>query len=155
MSLVSNIVVDLASGTVVLTSTVSGNSVENITYLNSGKQVTFSARPDITITQSEFLSFCDQVNIFQTAILFNFNPDVFAIIPFGSCNNTETHDTGLNQWNLVCIYGASPRVCNYSFFKASGNEVLTNRGSSKTLDFPEWQYFLQALNHYRLSIKQF
>lgn len=155
MALVSNIVIDLSSKTAVLTSTVSGNNVEVITYVNSLQQVTFNARPDITISQADFLSFCDQINIFQTAIIFNFNPDVFAIIPFGSCNNTENHDSVLNQWNLVCIYGATPRVCNYSFVKATSNEVLTNRASSKTLEFPEWTYFLQALNHYRLSIKGF
>lgn len=155
MALVSNIQVDLAARTAILTSTVNNNSVELISYVDSNLQITFNSRADINISFSEFIDFVNQVNILQTAILFNFSPNVFASIPFGSCNNTENHDSVLNKWNLVCIYGASPRVCNYSYDKATTTLTMANRASSKILEFPEWLYFLNQLNHYKTSVKQF
>lgn len=154
MALVANIVVDLASGTIVLTSTVSGNSVETITYDNSTKEVTFDSRDGIIISFAEFLPFCDQVNIFQTAILFNYpSINVFSTIPFAQLIINELHDPG--QWNLTVTPHTDPNVVEYEGTKSSTKLSMNARPSSKTLSFPEWQYFLQALNHYRLSIKSF
>lgn len=153
MALLSNIVVDQSAQTAILTVTKAGNAVETITYTNSTKQVSFALRADITITLIEFLDFISQVNIFQTAILFNYNPSVFLTVPFGSCNNTETHDIALSKWTLVCIYGATPRVVNYSCNIPALTVDLVNRSGAKAIDFPEWIYFLMQLNHYRQSLK--
>lgn len=154
MALFSNIVVDLASGTIVLTSTVSSNPVETITYDKTSNQITFDARDGIIIDFSEFLPFCDQVNIFQTAILFNFpGIDVFSTTPFTQLIINELHDPG--QWNLTVTPHTDPNVVEYEGTKSSTKLNMIARVGSKTLSFPEWTYFLQALNHYRLSIKGF
>ncbi len=154
MALVSNIVLDLASSTVVLTATVDSNSVDVITYDNTVNQVTFDARAGIIIDFSEFLAFCDQVNIFQAAILFSFpSIDVFATTPFAQMLTNELHDPG--QWNLTVTPHTDPNVVQYEGTQSSSKLNMIERAGSKTLDFPEWLYFLQVLNHYRLSIKGF
>jgi len=153
MALVSLITIDLVTQTVTLTTTVSGNSVETIIYNDLNKQINFALRPLINISIKDFLDYIAQVNIFQQAIFFNFNPSIAETLPFGSCSNVENHDVGLNEWNLLCVYGALPRVCNYSCNIGSQTVNLANRVNAKTIEFPEWIYFLQALNHYRASIK--
>lgn len=155
MALVNVITIDLVAKTAVLTSTSAGNGVETITYTNSTNQITFSTRADIVISGADFINLIDQINIFQTAILFNFAPNAFATIPFGSCDNSEVHDIVNNNWNLACIYGASPRAINYSGLGASKTVDLLARASPKIIDFPEWIYCLYALNHYRISIRNF
>lgn len=151
MTLITNITSD---STIILTCTVSGNSVETITYDNLTNEVTFDARDDIIISFSEFLGFCDQVNIFQTAILFK-NPSInpFEIIPFSQLIINEIHDPG--TWNLTVTPHTDPNVVEYQGTKSSEKIEMLPRAGSKTLSFPEWQYFLLALNHYRLSIKSF
>lgn len=154
MALISNIVIDLAGQTAILTATVIGNSVELITYDNSSKLITFDARAGIIIDFSEFLSFCDQMNIFETALLFNFpNINTFATIPFSQMIIDEEHVGG--QWDLTVTSGAVPLVVEYEGTRSSTKLNMLERLASKTLEFPEWLYFLQALNHYRLSIKAF
>lgn len=154
MALVSNIVIDLLGQTAILTATVGGDSVEVITYDNATKQVTFDARAYILISFSEFLSFCDQVNIFQTAILFNYSTiNVFLTTPFTQLIINELHDSGM--WNLTVETDAAPNVVEYQGTGSSSKLEMLKRSGSKTLTFPEWLYFLQALNHYRLSIKAF
>jgi len=154
MALVSNIVVDLASGLINILATVLGSNVENITYDNSTNQITFDARDDIIIDFAEFLPFCDQINIFQTAILFNYpSINVFATVPFSQLFINELHDPGI--WNLIISAHTDPNVVEYQATKSSTKVEMLPRSGSKTLEFPEWQYFLQALNHYRLSIKAF
>lgn len=155
MVLVTNIVIDQTLGIATMSVTQSGNTVENINYTHANNQVTFGLRPDISITFTEFLDFAAQIIIFETAIIFNFNPNVFLTSPFYSANNTESHDSILNKWNLVCIYGATPRVCNYSADKASFLILLANRSGPKTLEFAEWLYWLIILDHYSKSIKGF
>lgn len=155
MALSSTITVDLLSQTSTLTCSVGLNVVETITYNKSNNQITFSSRPDITITGSEFMDFCNQVNICQTAILFNYGPLVSATIPFNSTNVTETQDIANNNWNMVCIFGAVPRVSNYSANSITKMVTLFNRASPKTIDFPEWLVFLTDLNHYRLSVRNY
>lgn len=155
MVLVITITVDLAAKTVILNSTSSGNLVENITYSQALNQVTFATRPDILISISDYMSLINQINIFQTAILFNFIPSVIATTPFGSCENLENHDSIANTWGLACIYGASPRVINYSCSGSTKLVDLIALGSSKTIEFPEWLYLLPALNHYKFSLTNF
>lgn len=155
MALVNTITVDLAAKTVVLNSTSGGNLVENITYSQSVNQITFLTRPDIVISGIDFLNLTNQINIFQTAILFNFSPNINATIPFNSCDNSENHDSVNNLWGLACIYGASPRPINYSAIGSNNTVDLIARGSSKTIEFPEWLNLLNGLNHYRVSIRNF
>lgn len=155
MALVNTLVVDLVAKTVILTSTSSGNSVETITYNNILNQITFSSRADITITGSEFIDFVSQINILQTAILFNFSPNINATVPFGSVNNVENHDSNANTWGLTCIYGATPRVLNYAGLGSNKTVNLLARANSKTIEFTEWIRCLSALNSYRISIRNF
>jgi len=65
MALVTTININLNDQIAILTSTKDGDSVELITYDNSTQQVTFDSRLTINIDFIEFLSFCDQINIFQ------------------------------------------------------------------------------------------
>lgn len=46
-------------------------------------------------------------------------------------------------------------VEKYEGTQSSSKILINKRPSNKILEFPEWIYFLQALNHYRLSIKGF
>jgi len=154
MALVSTIVVDLANKTVVLTATVDSASVDVITYDNNANQVTFDQRDGIIISFAEFLDFVAQVNIFQAAILANFsgiNPS--SANPFTQIMINELHDPG--QWNLTVSPHTDPDVVAYEGTKSSLKLNMLVRPSSKTLEFPEWQYFLIALNHYSRSIQQF
>lgn len=153
MALLSNIAVNETGGICVLTVTKYGNAVETITYTDSANQISFAARLNINISVIEFLDYVSQINIFQAAILLKHNPNVFLTVPFGSCNNTEDHNVILNKWDLVSIYGLPPRVCNYSCDIASLTVDLANRANSKTIDFPEWIYWLGKLNHYKNSLK--
>lgn len=154
MALVSNINVDSASGTIAFTSSVLENDVENITYDSSTNEITFDARADIIIDFSEFIALCNQINIFQTAILFIYpGIDVFATHPFSQLIINELHDPGM--WSLTVSPHTDPNVMECQGTKSSTKMEMLPRSGSKTLSFPEWQYFLQALNHYRLSIKSF
>lgn len=153
MVLVSTINIDLGTQTAILTCSSNGNSVDVITYDNSVQEVTFDSRDGIIIDFSEFLSFCDQINIFETAILFNFNSNVFATTPFSQMIANELHDPGM--WNLTISAHTDPNVYECQGTKSSQKMDIMPRAGSKTLTFPEWLYFLQALNHYRLSIKGF
>lgn len=154
MALISNIVIDVAAQTAILTATVNGDSVELLTYDNTIQEVIFDARPDIIIQFSDFLSFCDQINIFETAILFNFpSINTFTTILFSQMISDEEHVGG--QWNLTVTSGADPLVVEYEGTRSSTKLNMLERSGSKSLSFPEWLYFLQALNHYRLSIKSF
>jgi len=155
MPISTTISVDLLTQTAVLSCTVGLNSIETFTYNKTNNQVTLSARPDIAITGPEFMDFCNQVNIFETAILFNYAPLISATIPFNSTNVTETQDVMNNNWNMVCIFGAPPRVNNYSANSISKIVQLFNRANAKTIDFPEWLVFLTDLNHYRLSVRNY
>lgn len=156
MALVSTINIDLASQTDILAATVSGTPVETITYDNSTKQVTFDARASILINFSEFLAFADQVNIFQTSILFNFSTvNASATTPFDKLTSIEYHDIGAGNWNLTVSPLAGDDVVSYEGTASSQKLVMNERFSSVTLSFPEWILFLQSFNHYRLSIKSF
>jgi hypothetical protein len=152
MALTSTINIDLGSGTVNLIALVDGNSVELITYDNSTKLVTFDPRDDIIINFSEFLSYCDQINIFQEAIVFNYSPNI-ASKPFTQIIANELHDPGM--WNLTVSAHTDPNVVEYQGTKSSVKMEMLPRASSKTLTFPEWVYFLDVLNHYKTSIKNF
>ncbi len=153
MVLVSTINVDLGSESVVLTASVSSDIVDVITYDNTTQQVTFDTRPGIIINFTEFLSFCDQVNIFQTAILFNYSPNIAATTPFTQILVNELHDPGM--WNLTITPHTDPNIIEYQGTRSSSKVEMFERSMSKTLDFAEWVYFLVALNHYKLSIKAF
>lgn len=154
MALVSNIVIDLASGTIILTATVSGVSVETITYTQSNNQVTFDARDDVIIQFSEFLPLCEQITILETAILFNYpSINVFATTPFTQMQVNELHDVGM--WNLTVTSVSNPNIVEYQGTKSSTKLEMLERADNKTLSFPEWLKFLIALNHYKLSIKGF
>lgn len=155
MALINVITVDLGSKTIVLNCTSAGNLVENITYNQSINQITFATRNDIVISGNDFIILTNQINIFQTAILFNFSPNINAYIPFNSCDNSENHDSVNNLWGLACIYGVSPRAINYSAIGSNKTVDLLSRANSKNIEFPEWLYLLQALNHYRTSVINF
>jgi len=154
MVLTSTINIDLGAQIAILNANVGVDTVELITYDNSTFQVTFDARPNLIINFTEFLSFCDQVNILQTAILFNYaNINVFATTPFTQLIINELHDPG--TWNLTVSAHTDPNIVEYEGTKSSVKIYMLERSGSKTLGFAEWLYFLQALNHYRLSIKAF
>lgn len=151
MALVSNIVIDLASQTGTLTVTKSAVSVETITY--SSNQITYALRADIVISVAEFHDLIAQINIFETALLFNFNiqPALNGLI--SSINCTEAVDNVNNKCSLACIYGASPRVVNYSADLAAKTVDLQNRASDKSISLPEWNYLLLQLAHYNASLR--
>lgn len=154
MALVSNIVISLVNQTVNLRATVDDNLVEDITYDKTTNQITFAERGEFVINFDEFLPFCDQVNIFQTAILFNFpSIDVFSVIPFSQLVINELHDG--DTWDLTVSNQNDPNIVEYICTKSTTQTDMLKRSPSKTIEFPEWTYFLQALNHYRLSIKNF
>lgn len=152
MVLVSNINIDLTAGTAILTSTKDGNSVETLTYDNATKEITFDSRDDIIISFTEFLSFFDQVNIFQTAIVFNYN-SIINSSPFTQLIINELHDPGM--WNLTVSPHTDPNLVEYQGTKSSTKLEMLPRAGSKTITYPEWIYFLQALSHYAQSIRNF
>lgn len=156
MVLVSNIAVDTGLQTVVLTSTVGVDTVEIITFDNTTQQVTLSARASILINFSEFLSFADQVNIFETAILFNFSTiNIAATKPFDKLISNEFHDIGSGDWNLTVSPLSGDDVVSYEATKSTLKFLMNTRSSDVTLSFPEWILFLQSFNHYKLSVKAF
>lgn len=155
MALVNTITIDLVAGSAVLNSTSSGSLVENISYSNVLNQITFASRSDIVISGVDFMTLINQINILQTAILFNFSPNVSATVPYGSLNVKESHDIINGKWTLACTYGASPSAVNYSADLATITLDLQTRSGSKTLDFPEWIQLLSLLIQYRLSVRNF
>lgn len=154
MALVNTLVVDLVTQTIVLTSSNAG-LVETITYSNALKQVTFAARAAINITGAEFIDLVSQINILQTAILFNFSNNINETVPFNSFNLLDSYDSGANTWNLVCLCGSVPRVFNYSGIGSNSTVDFLARANSKTIEFPEWMKCLQAINSYRTEIRDF
>lgn len=152
MALISNIVISLEDGTAVLAVTRSGDVVETISYENIGQTVTFASRDDITITSSEFIDLCNQVNILQTAILFNYLVNQLATTPFSvvSCIERNAITTWDFTFSLVDI--PDPNVADYSDVIADSQVFLAGRHGNKILQFPEWIYFLQSLTHYRKSV---
>lgn len=155
MALVNNIIIDLVAQTGTLASTQSINVVETILYSAALNQITFALRPAISLSGSDFLNLVAQINIFNSAILFNFNVNPSATLPYGSVNNTETHDSVNNLWNEVCLIGATPRVFSYSADKNTFLVNFTSRASAKTIEFPEWIDCLVCLKKYQLSVRNF
>jgi hypothetical protein len=157
MVLVNSLVVDLSALTATLTVTSSGNPVETFTYSSSTNQIVFSSRTLINIVATDFLTLIAQFNLLQTAILTNFAPSTYIANPFTEIENVETNLTGSNQWNFYSVVGYSPtgRNVDYSAVGASTTVNLNNRQFNQTLNFSEWIYVLQALNHYYLSVRQF
>lgn len=156
MVLVSTILIDLGSQTATLNGLVGVDIVENITYDNVTHSVTFDARASILINFAEFLAFADQVNIFQTAIIFNFSTaNIAATTPFDKITSMEYHDIGAGNWDLTVSPLAGDDVVSYEATKSSLKFVMNARSSAVTLSFAEWVLFLQSFNHYRLSVKAF
>jgi hypothetical protein len=153
MALISNIVIDLAAATAVLTCTDGGSSVDVLTYANSNQQVTFSSRPTLTIPAVDFINFANQIQIFQTAILFNFHANVGAILPFSQMDVSESHPSG--AWNLLITQTPGTDVCNYSATLSGSTVAMKNRPLAKTLDFPEWMVYLNGITHYAYSVKNY
>lgn len=154
MALTSNIVLDSALSTIVLSASTGDGSVETITYDGTVNQITIDTRDSIIIDFTEFLSFCDQVNIFQTAILFRFSSvSILATQPFRQAIANELKTNG--NWNFTFSGPTDPDICQYEGTKSSSKLLMNARGMAKTLEFPEWVYFVQALNYYKLSIKGF
>lgn len=156
MVLLSQIVVDTGAQTVVLSATVGGDSVETITFDNTTQELIFSSRPSLIINFSEFLSFSDQVNIFETAILFNFSTiNAAATKPFNKNVSTEYHNLDAGNWNFTVSTLSGDEIVSYEGTKSSLKLLMNTRSSDITLTFSEWILFLQEFNHYRLSIKAF
>lgn len=156
MVLLNTIVIDLSARTAVLNSTQSGNVVETVTYNANTNDVTFDARPYILLNFTEFLTFCDQMIILQTAVLFNYAPNITLTKPFGQVIVNELHNLVSNQWNLtVSNFTSPPYVMQYEGTRSSLKLEMEDRASTVTLTFPEWTVFLAALLHYRLSIQAF
>jgi len=156
MVLNSTINVDLGSGTIIFNAISGSDTIELITYDNSVQEVTFDARPDIIIQFDEFLNFIRQINILQTAILFNFTSvNSFSTVPFIQIIVNEFHDVDLGMWNLTVNAFTGPIVIEYQGTRSSTKLEMLERSSSKTLTFPEWQKVLLALNNYRSSIQAF
>lgn len=156
MANVSNIVIDLGAQTAVLTITNASNPVETITYTNSLNQISFAPRSLINISAADFLNYLSQFAIFQTAILFNF-PQYTGTTPFTFMENVETNNTGSNQWDFYSVVGYSPtgRTVDYACLGSNNTANLNNRQFTITLNFPEWLYLLQALNHFQASATAF
>ena len=154
MALVNTILIDLAGSTASLTTTSGGNLVETITFASN--QMTFSLRADIIISGSDFLTFIQQVNLFQAAVIKNFTVNLITSLPFGECDITNAHDSGANTWNLILNYVAltHPTINYLSTLSGKTVELIT-RSSSKTLTFPEWIYCIQQLNQYYLQIQSY
>lgn len=155
MALLTTIDINLIAKTAVLTCTVSGNRVEIITYTNSTQNVTFTKRDPLTISGTDFMSYTDQIKIFQTAIIFNFSPNQFATVPFGQCDANEIQDVGSQTWNLTVFSVDGSNVVEYSAALATLDVALIDRNPDKTITFPEWIETLVALNHYRLSVRNY
>lgn len=155
MALTTSIIINLAAGTAVMTCTVNDVPVETLTYVNSTQSVDFYKRDPVTISGFDFIAFGNQVNIFQTAIIFNFSPGVASTIPFAQMIVNELHDVGAGTWALLISPYSGSDVCNYTANLSGSSIDMGNRNPSTTLDFPEWIVFLSGLNHYRLSVRNF
>lgn len=156
MALTTTIVVDTSVNTIVLSSSSIDGAVETITYDAVTNQVTIAARSAILINFVEFLNLCDQINIFETAILFNFSlVNILTTKPFIQVASTELHDVGAGNWNLTCSPLTGSNICEYQATKSTLKFYMVSRDADVILEFPEWVLFLQSLNHYRLSIKAF
>jgi hypothetical protein len=155
MALINTITVDLSANTVVLSSIESGSTADILTYTLSLNTVTFSTRPAITLSGSDFYILMAQMRIFHQAIITNFNPNQFATIPFTGVNVNEVHVSFITQWELeVSIAGASNFI-NNSASQGTNTVSLNNRTSSQILNFSEWQMVLAAFNHYEASLLNF
>lgn len=155
MVLTTSITISLGTGTAVLQCSTQDGPVETLTYNNNTQTVEFYKRDPITLSGSSFISFGNQINIFQTAIIFNFAPSQFSTIPFVQMIVNELNDVGAGTWALLISPYDGSDVCNYTANLAESNVYMDNRNPSKTLEFPEWIVFLNGLNHYRLSIRNF
>jgi hypothetical protein len=153
MALLYLITVDLLNSTEILNSSVDSSLVENITYDNFGKSITFDARENIIINLVEFIDFVNQVNIFQTSISFNYKPSTSLVFPFSQIIINELND--ITNWNLVVAAHTDPNIVDYEYTKSSSKMNMNPRASNKTISFSEWLYFLTSLNHYVNSLKQF
>ena len=151
MALVTTIVIDLLNSTGVLTVKDGVNFVETVTY--SVNSITFSSRPLISISVSDFLNLLNQINIFQTALIYNFSP-VIQYLNSGS-NCKEINDINLNTLDLTCTYGNTPDAVNYTGTKSTQLIKLQNRANPKTLTYQYWIDLLSYLIHYSKSIKLF
>lgn len=157
MANVNTIAIDLVTGTAILTITNSSNTVETITYTNSSKTLLFANRSLINISGSDFLNMLAQFIIFQQAILTNFSANIFSTMTFTEVQNIENNNTGGNTWDFYCVTSYSPtgRTLDYSALGSYGTVNVKNRQFATTINFAEWVYLLQALNHYNASVKAF
>jgi hypothetical protein len=157
MVLVNTLVVDLSGQTVTLTVTSAGSPVETITYTFSSNTLQFASRSLINISGTDFLTLMQQINLFQTAIIFNFNVNVITSTPFTEVQNIEDNITGTNQWEFYSVTGYSPtgRTLDYTALGSNATVNLNNRQFAVTVNFPEWTLMLQALNHFKGSVQQF
>jgi hypothetical protein len=157
MANISNIVIDLSSGTATLTITNASLPLETITFTSSTNQIVFANRSLINISSIDFLNCLSQFYIFQQAILNNFPQNIFLTSPFSEVQNAETNNAVGNSWNFYSVNGLSPigRTVDYSALGANKTVNINNRQFPITLSFPEWIYLLQALVHYNASVKSF
>lgn len=156
MVLVSNIAVDPGAQTIILSSVVGIDPIETVTYENTTKEITFSARPSTLINFLEFFSFSDQLNIFQTAILFNFpSVNIAASKPFDKIESIEFHDIGSGNWDLNSSTISGDNIVSYEATKSTEKFLMNERTGDVSVSFPEWILFLQLFNHYSRSVRQF
>jgi len=157
MANVNNIVIDLVAGTAVLTITNSGNTVDIVTYTNSSNNLHFVNRPLINISGIDFLNMISQFFIFQQAILTNFSANIFSSSPFTEVQNVEINNISGNSWDFYSVNAYIPtgRTVDYSALSSNSTVNIKNRQFSITINFSEWVYLLQVLNHYNASLKYF
>lgn len=156
MALTSVISVDEDLEAINMTTYLGSDLVELINFDNGTKLVTFSARPSILISFSEFFLFAIQVNIYQVAVLSTFSSVNAAMTkPFNKMTSTEFHDVDAGNLDLTASPLSGDDVVSYEATKSTLKFLMNTRSSDVTLTFPEWVLFLQNFNHYKLSLKSF
>jgi tricorn protease-like protein len=155
MSLVNIVTVDLSGNTIRLVSHSGATLVEQITYSQSTKQITFAITPRISLNLVDFNNLINQIVIFQTAIVYNFSPGSSFVTPFNSFVSKENYIPISNSWTLQCNEMAAPIIVSYTGSHSLLNIALAARASAIQIPFSEWVMLLASQKHYESSINTF
>lgn len=155
MSLVNLITVDLSANTCTLNCTASATLVDNLSYTQSSNTVTFGITPGISLTGQDFVTFVEQMKIFQTAILTNFQPPQFLTQPFTEVKIDEHYISFINSWSMVINIGGASAFVSDICDHATGHVALNARAAPQILNFSEWVMVLAEFSHYEVSIRNF
>ena len=155
MALVTSLIVDLVAETIILTCTVFGTIVEEITFENSNNQMSFKERGEVFVSGIDFMELVEQIKIFEVAILFNFSINNSQTLPYNQVITDNTLDSQASQWNLTISSVEEPWIVEYSAILSSIEVMLHKRGSEKVIEFSEWLVVLKTLKNYQVQVRDY